>query len=59
MSKAKSASRWSACFAAGRLFDDEAVVGEALRDRLAERMLVVDDQQMFLAFRHLVEWAVF
>ena len=37
-----------------RLFDDEAVIGQALRDGLAQRMLVVDDQQMFLAFSHLV-----
>ena len=53
MSKAKSASRCERRFAAGRLFDDEAVIGEALSDRLAQRVLVVDDQQMFLAVRHL------
>ena len=41
--------------AAARLLDDEAVVGEPLGDRLAQRLLVVDDQQMFLTFRHLDE----
>jgi hypothetical protein len=35
------------------------VVREALGDGLTQRLFVVDDQQMFLAFRHLVEWAVF
>ncbi len=54
MSNAKSASRCERLFAARRLLDDEAVIGEALGDRLAQRVLVVDDQQMFLAFRHLV-----
>ncbi len=41
-------------FTAGRLLDEKAMVGEPLRNRLAQRMLVVHDQQMFLAFRHLV-----
>jgi hypothetical protein len=30
------------------------VVGEAFGDGLTQRALVVDDQQMFLAFSHLV-----
>ena len=59
MSKANSASRSRACFAAAGLLDHKAVVRQPLRNRLAERALVVDDQQMFLAFRHLVERAVF
>jgi hypothetical protein len=33
------------------------VVGEALGDRLAEGILVVDNQQMFLTFRQLGEVA--
>ena len=45
--------------AAVGLLDDEAVVRQPLGNRLAQRALVVDDQQMFLAFSHLVEWAVF
>jgi hypothetical protein len=40
--------------AASRLFDDEPVIGEALGDRLAQRGLIIDDQQMFLALSHLV-----
>ena len=59
MSKAKSARRWSACFSAVGLLDHEAVVGQALGDRLAQRLLVVYDQQMFSGFRHLVGLAVF
>ena len=54
MSKAKSVRRCSASSPLSGLFDDEAVIGEALGDRLAQRGLVVDDQQMFLAFSHLV-----
>ena len=46
MSKAKSASRASACLAAARLLDHEAAVGQALGDRRAQRLLVVDEQQM-------------
>ena len=53
MSKAKSASRCDRGFAAGRLFDDEAVIAEPLGNRLAQRVLVVDDQEMLLAVRHL------
>ena len=45
--------------AAVRLLDDEAVIGQPFRDGLAKRRLVVDEQQMFLAFSHLVEWTVF
>ena len=45
--------------AAVGLFDDEAVVRQPLRDRLAQRRLVVDDQQMFRVFSHLVGLAVF
>ena len=41
------------------LFDDEPVVGQAFGDRLAQRALVVDDQQMFRGIRHLVGLAVF
>ena len=58
-SKAKSASRRERLLAAVGLLDDEAVVGEPLGDRLAQRLLVVDDQQMFRRFRHLVRLAVF
>ena len=53
MSKAKSASRCERFLAAAGLLDDEPVVRQPLGDRLAERRLVVDDQQMFLIFRHL------
>ena len=49
MSKANSASRCERLLAAVGLLDDEAVVGEPLGDGLAQRRLVVDDQQMFLA----------
>jgi hypothetical protein len=41
--------------AAAGLLDDEAVVGQPLRDRLAQRLLVVHDQQMFQAFSHLAD----
>ena len=54
MSKAKSARRCERLFAAGGLLDDEAVVGEPLGDGLAQRRFVVDDEQMFRRFRHLV-----
>ena len=40
--------------AAGGLLDREAVIGEPLGNRLPQRRLVVYDQQMFRAFRHLV-----
>ena len=46
-------------FAARHLLDVEAVIGQAFGDRLAQRPLVVHDQQMFLIFRHLVARAVF
>ncbi len=46
-------------FAAGGLLDDEAVVRQALGHRLAERLFVVYDQQMFRGFRHLVRLTVF
>ena len=41
-------------FAVGGLLDDEAVVGEPLRDGLPQRRLVVDEEQMFRVFSHLV-----
>ena len=41
-------------FAAGGLLDDEAVVGQPLRDRLPQRRLVVYEKQMFRVFSHLV-----
>ena len=47
MSKAKSASRASGLFADSRLLDVEAAVGQLLGDRLAQRRLVLDEQQMF------------
>jgi hypothetical protein len=46
-------------FAAASLLDQKIVIGEPLRDCLTQRHFVVDDQQMFPAFRHLSEWAVF
>ena len=59
MSKANSASRCERLFAAARLLDHESVVGQPLGDRLAQRALVVDDQQMFLGISHLGRVAVF
>ncbi len=41
-------------FAARCLLDDEAVVGQPFGDGLAQRRLVVDEQQMFRGFSHLV-----
>ena len=41
-------------FAARGLLDDEAVVGETLRDRFPQRRLVVYEKQMFRVFSHLV-----
>src|SRR6185437_10817556 len=41
-------------FAAGGLFDDEAVVGEAFADSFPKCRLVVDEEQMFRVFRHLL-----
>ena len=41
-------------FAAGGLFDDEAVVGETFRDRFSQGGLVVYEKQMFRVFSHLV-----
>ena len=38
---------------------DEAMVGQPLGDGLAQRLLVVDEQQMFRRFSHLVGLAVF
>ena len=46
-------------FAAACLLDDEPVVGQPLGDRLPQRGLVVDDQQMFLVFSHLGRATVF
>ena len=40
-------------FPAVGLFDRKAVVGQPLGDGFPQRLLVIDDQQMFLAFRHL------
>jgi len=40
--------------AAGRLLDDEAVIGEPLRNGLPQRRLVVYEEQMFRVFSHLV-----
>ena len=45
--------------AARRLLDDEAVVGQPFGDGLTQRRLVVDEQQMFRVFSHLVGAAVF
>jgi hypothetical protein len=45
--------------AARGLLDDKPMVGEALRDRLPQRALVVHDEQMFLSVRHLSGRAVF
>jgi len=36
------------------LFNDEVMVREALRNRLPERGLIIDDQQMLLALSHLL-----
>ena len=41
-------------FAAAGLLHDEAVIGEAFGDGLAERRLVVDEEQMFCVFSHLL-----
>ena len=41
-------------FAVRGLLDDEAVVGQPLGDGLPQRRLVVDEQQMFRVFSHLV-----
>ena len=41
-------------FAVTGLLHDEAVIGEALGDRLPERRLVVHEEQMFRVFSHLV-----
>ena len=46
-------------FAAAGLLDDEAMIREALGDRLTQRLFVVYDQQMFRRFRHLLGLAVF
>ena len=46
-------------FPAAGLLDDEAVVRQPLGNGLTERAFVVNDQQMLLTFRHLVERAVF
>ena len=54
MSKAKSDKPAQGLLAAVGLLDDEAVVGEPLRNRLTQRRLVVYDQQMFRRFSHLV-----
>ena len=59
MSNAKSARRCERVLAAGGLLDDEAVIGQPLRDRFPQRRLVVDEKQMFRVFRHLVGRAVF
>ena len=40
-------------FTAVGLFDDEPMIGQALGDRFAQRRLIVNDQQMFLALSHL------
>ena len=37
------------------LFNDEPVIGKAFSDRLPQGGLIIDDQQMFLAFSHLVQ----
>ena len=42
-----------------RLFDPIAAVGQLLGDRLAQRRLVFDEQQMFLCVRHLPEAPIF
>ena len=47
MSNAKSASRASAASPDVGLLDLESAVGELFGDRLAERRLVLDEQQMF------------
>ncbi len=59
MSKAKAARRSSACSPLVGLLDDESLIREPLGDRLAERRLVVHDQQMFLAVSHLCGRTVF
>ena len=41
-------------FAVGGLLDDEAVIGEPLRNGLPQRRLVVYEEQMFRVFSHLV-----
>ena len=40
--------------AARRLLDDEAMVGQPFGDSFPQRRLVVDEQQMFRVFRHLL-----
>jgi hypothetical protein len=46
-------------FTAGSLLNDKSVIAKSLGDRLAERGLVIDDQQMFRSFSHLLARAVF
>ena len=46
-------------FAVAGLLDHEPVIGEPLGNRLAQGRLVVHNQQMFPAFRHLNARAVF
>jgi hypothetical protein len=41
------------------LLDREAVIRQPLRDRFTERLLVVNDQQMCPAVRHLLRRTVF
>ncbi len=41
------------------LFHHESVIGQLFRNSFPERLLVVNDQQMFRGVRHLVGWAVF
>ena len=37
-----------------RLLDEESMVGQTLGDGLAQSALVIDEEEMFLSFRHLV-----
>ena len=53
MSKAKSASGSSARSPESACDDVEAAVRQLLGDSLAERRLVLDEQQMFWRIRHL------
>jgi hypothetical protein len=46
-------------FAVVGLFDRVALVGQTLSDSLAQRLLVIHDEEMFNLVRHLVRLAVF
>ena len=55
MSKANSASCASAASPESACFDLIAAIAELLGDRLTQRPLVFDEQQMFQRIRHLAQ----